>query len=82
MPKPKRKKHTYTILLTSMSLHVTKIEAHSPEEACKSLQRKIAGKNFADADLSTVVITESWSGPLDNSPEWVVTLDSKSERIG
>ena len=81
MPKPKKKKHTYTILLTSMVLHVTKIEAYSHEDACKLLQRKVAGKNFDDATLSSVILAESWCDPADNSPEWLVTRDSRSERI-
>ena len=80
MPESKKKKHGYDILVSSGGFHIVRVEAYSPEEACKTLQRRIAGKPIMNTDITSTLVADVWSDPSDKGTGWIVTPALQSEK--
>ena len=79
MPQHKSKKQKYEILVTSTLIQRICVEAPSPEEACRTLQRKISGKPFRDTDVSSVIVEHVWSDPSQSGEDWIVATDQQAK---
>ena len=80
MPTPKRKKHKYEVLATSIGLHRIFVEGHSPDEALKALQRKIAGESVTSAGVKSRRYSETWSDPSEQGEAWLVAPAETSQQ--
>jgi hypothetical protein len=80
MAKPKRKKHQYQVMLTSIGVHSVTISGYSLEDACRILHRKIAGKEVKNTDVSTDSDEYTWSDPSNDGEAWIVAPVSQGKQ--
>jgi hypothetical protein len=72
MVTPKSKKRTYEIMLTSTQIHRVRVDAESPEAACKLLQRKTKHSSPSESSLDIASMQETWSDPSEAGEAWMV----------
>lgn len=72
MVTPESKKQTYEIMLTSTQVHRVRVDAESPEAACKFLQRKTKYSSPSESSLDVTSMQETWSDPSEAGEAWMV----------
>ncbi len=76
------KKKTYEVVLTNTQVRRMFVEATSAEQACKRLQRQLAGKPRDDDDNpDSEVICDIWSDPSDEGEAWQLSSPELQEEF-
>ena len=76
---PAAKKMRFAMIIPRHQLYCFEVEARSPEEACKTLWRKLRLDKDPLPPAGTKMIGSQWGNPKQPDCRWLVTSDLNGE---